>query len=616
MMALRLLPLYLVALLLNVSAFAQTAPEPQDPPGRVGRLSDVEGTVQQRTADSPNWAAATLNFPVSNGFALAAQPGGRAEIEVGTFVIRVGGNSEIDIDTLDDKNAVLTVAQGEISLGVRSLGSDEHLQVVTPRGIVDLTQPGQYHFNAGTTVDPTEVGTLAGAARIEHATAPIDVPPGQTAMITGDGSAPGDVTLTPAVPDPLDQWAAARDQPRPPIAPPPSGGPVTQLPPSVPSYIPGAGDLAQYGSYSSDPQYGTVWYPSAVPVGWAPYAFGHWVWISPWGWTWIDDAPWGFAPFHYGRWIHGPRGWGWAPGIFVGPPVFAPALVVFIGTPSFGVILANHRPGVAWFPLGPREVFVPSYRTSVEYVRSVNRSSVVNINQINITRVHETIVIDNNVNGTTANFVNRGAATVVPAEAFARGEAVHRVAVPAPAGITAGAVPTAHEPAAVPPRPIAAASLPHPVVPGGTEGAPRELPTLVHPHTPPAGGGQPESGSGGAQPSATHGGRPLPPLPGSGTGSSTAAGAVPTPGTTRESRHPVAPVAVTPPEPEKHERPQGPASPTTPHPTVAPNPAPPSHPAPATVAPKPEPHPQPHPTPVSTPPKGSDKDKDKDKKEQ
>ena len=25
---------------------------------------------------------------------------------------------------------------------------------------------------------------------------------------------------------------------------------------------------------------------------------------APWGWTWVDDAPWGFAPFHYGRWVN------------------------------------------------------------------------------------------------------------------------------------------------------------------------------------------------------------------------------------------------------------------------------------------------------------------------
>ena len=54
---------------------------------------------------------------------------------------------------------------------------------------------------------------------------------------------------------------------------------------------------------------------SVVAAGWAPYRYGRWAWVRPWGWTWVDDAPWGFAPFHYGRWVCG-RGerWCWAPG--------------------------------------------------------------------------------------------------------------------------------------------------------------------------------------------------------------------------------------------------------------------------------------------------------------
>ena len=30
-----------------------------------------------------------------------------------------------------------------------------------------------------------------------------------------------------------------------------------------------------------------------MPEKWAPYRHGYWRWIEPWGWTWIDDAPWG-----------------------------------------------------------------------------------------------------------------------------------------------------------------------------------------------------------------------------------------------------------------------------------------------------------------------------------
>jgi len=56
-------------------------------------------------------------------------------------------------------------------------------------------------------------------------------------------------------------------------------------------------DLDNQGDWGDDPEYGHVWYPNGVEVGWAPYHFGHWAYIAPWGYTWVDDRPWGFAPF-------------------------------------------------------------------------------------------------------------------------------------------------------------------------------------------------------------------------------------------------------------------------------------------------------------------------------
>jgi len=64
-----------------------------------------------------------------------------------------------------------------------------------------------------------------------------------------------------------------------------------------------------------------------MPAGWAPYREGHWAWVEPWGWTWIDDEPWGFAPFHYGRWAFVAGAWSWVPGRLdpAVRPVYAPA---------------------------------------------------------------------------------------------------------------------------------------------------------------------------------------------------------------------------------------------------------------------------------------------------
>ena len=161
-------------------------------------------------------------------------------------------------------------------------------------------------------------------------------------------------------------------------------------------------DLDDHGSWRSAPEYGQVWVPSHVPADWAPYRQGHWTWISPWGWTWIDDAPWGFAPSHYGRWVWLDRRWAWAPGPVVRRPVYAPALVAFVGGAGFSVA-ATRGPAVGWFPLGWREPFVPWYRASSRHVHNVNVTHVTNVNV------------------TTVNYVNRGrpeAVTVVSQQAF------------------------------------------------------------------------------------------------------------------------------------------------------------------------------------------------------
>ena len=173
--------------------------------------------------------------------------------------------------------------------------------------------------------------------------------------------------------------------------------------------IVGAADLAQYGSWRDAPGYGSVWAPR-VNAEWVPYRYGHWVWVDPWGWTWIDDAPWGFAPFHYGRWVAIQGSWVWAPGRVEARPVYAPALVAFVGGEGFRVTAAAGPP-VAWFPLGPREVYVPAYSVSAVYVRAVNTPHVV--------------VTDVAVSTANVRYVNREiAVTAVPRDVFVRARPV------------------------------------------------------------------------------------------------------------------------------------------------------------------------------------------------
>jgi hypothetical protein len=187
-------------------------------------------------------------------------------------------------------------------------------------------------------------------------------------------------------------------------------------------------DLDAYGSWRSDASYGNVWTPNRVSAGWAPYRDGRWAWIDPWGWTWVDDAPWGFAVSHYGRWAHLRGRWCWVPGPPRSRAYYAPALVVFVGGGNFQLSISSRNVGgVAWFPLGPREVYRPSYRVSRGYFANVNNSNTV-INNTVINNYYD----DSRRTADYANRRVRGAVVAVPRTAFADAQPISRAAVQAP----------------------------------------------------------------------------------------------------------------------------------------------------------------------------------------
>lgn len=78
-------------------------------------------------------------------------------------------------------------------------------------------------------------------------------------------------------------------------------------------------NLAPYGQWINDAQYGQIWAP-AVGADFRPYySDGYWV-NTNYGNMWVSNYEWGWAPFHYGRWtVHNRYGWVWVPGYEWGP---------------------------------------------------------------------------------------------------------------------------------------------------------------------------------------------------------------------------------------------------------------------------------------------------------
>jgi hypothetical protein len=436
-----------------------------DPPAQVGRLNYLAGGVSFAPAEANDeWSAAILNRPVTTGDRLWSGADGRAEMHIGSTAIRIPALTSLDVLSLDERGTQLRLAQGGVNVRLRRLDAGENFEIGTPSGAVLLTQPGSYRVIVDPSGTTTTVVAHRGEADVLTGGAPFKVREGQPAMISDNRR---QIFSVPQL-DEFDNWSAARDRREDNLAA------LRYVPPEMTGYE----DLDQYGTWANVEQYGAVWYPTAVSADWAPFRHGHWLWVSPWGWTWVDDAPWGFAPSHYGRWVRMGNRWAWAPGARVVRPVYAPAIVAFVGGGNWSVSIGS-APAVGWVPLGWREPYIPWYRSSPAYVRNVNVTHVTNINVIN--------QYSNVRNVNNMRYVNRGvpsATTVVPRDAFVAGQRADRASVRVPTQVLANARITHEAPVTRPERTGLTTSRPAPRVPDAI--AAREVLAVKAPPAPAA----------------------------------------------------------------------------------------------------------------------------------
>jgi len=400
---------------------AQGAAPGQDVPGRAARLGLVTGTVSFQPGSVDDWVPATPNRPLTTGDRLWTDTGGRAEVHLGSAAFRLNARTNFSFINLDDRMAQVQLSMGTLNIRVRRLADDETVEIDTPQAALTILRPGEYRVDVTEQGDASIVTVRSGQIEATAGQAVAIHPREQLRIMNGPSEgAPATFDQREApIPDPFDNFCMDRDRRE----------DMSQSARYVSRDMPGYADLDAAGQWRPTPEYGNVWYPGNVQPGWAPYRFGHWAWVAPWGWTWVDDAPWGYAPFHYGRWVFAGGGWGWVPGPMGGPgivvarPVYAPALVAWVGGPSFGVSIGiGGGAAVGWFALGPREVFVPAYAYSPAYIERVNVTNTVIVNR--------GVFVNANVGG--AVYMNRGVAgavVAVPAGAMVAGRPIGVAAV-------------------------------------------------------------------------------------------------------------------------------------------------------------------------------------------
>ena len=388
-----------------------------DPPSRVARIAYIQGSISFAPAGEPDWVQAVANRPMTTGDKLWADADSRAELQLGSAVIRLNSNTGFSFLNLDDNTIQIQLTSGSVNIRVRRLDRDDVVEIDTPNLAFSVTQPGSYRIEASEDGTYSVVTIREGGGESTGNGQTYTLHAGQRGTFSGTESLNAEV-IEIGRPDRFDTWAYNRDR----------RYDESRSAKYLSHDVVGYEDLDDYGDWRNDSNYGHVWFPNRVAAGWAPYHEGHWEWISPWGYTWVDDSPWGYAPFHYGRWVTIRGRWGWVAGPVAVRAVYAPALVVFIGGGGVGVGLGAN---VGWFPLGPREVYVPSYHVSRGYVNRVNLSNTT-VNNTQITNVYNTTIINKTTNITNVRYANRnvrGAVIAVPQQAFASAQPVRRESV-------------------------------------------------------------------------------------------------------------------------------------------------------------------------------------------
>ena len=423
----------------GIAAAAVVRADEDDPPSRAARLSYIQGSVSFQPAGTEDWVAPPINRPLTTGDQLWVDRDSRAELQLGDSVLRAGATTSLAFLNLGDQITQVQLSEGTLIVHVRHLYDQATYEVDTPNLAFTALQPGTYRIEVDPNGGTTTIDVRRGQGEATGGGTAYSLYAGEEDVFSGTDQLVETARYASPPPDEFDAWCDGRDDRW------ERSVSARYVAPDVVGYE----DLDGQGSWTATPDYGYAWFPAGLEPGWAPYQSGYWAYVSPWGYTWVDQRPWGFAPFHYGRWIWSGRAWGWVPapppavGAVYVRPVYAPALVAWVGAGA----------AIAWFALGPREVYVPSYPVSRTYVDAINVSNTT-VNTTIVNNVYNTTIVNKTVvnNITYVNRTVPGAIVATTQQAFTSAAPIARERVAVDAHALAAAPVRALTPAVVPTR--------------------------------------------------------------------------------------------------------------------------------------------------------------------
>ena len=148
-----------------------------DPPARVGRLADLQGTVWIYDTQAGEWQAAARNRPLTTGDRLSTDRDAHAELRIGPTALRLDGGSEVEMLQLDDQRVRVQLHSGSMALRLYSRDAAGGVEVVTAEGRLQPQRGGHYRIDRND--DVTAATVWNGAMHFEADDSALDIAPGQ-----------------------------------------------------------------------------------------------------------------------------------------------------------------------------------------------------------------------------------------------------------------------------------------------------------------------------------------------------------------------------------------------------------------------------------------------------
>ena len=136
----------------------------------------------------------------------------RAELDLGSAVIRMNADTGFSFLNLDDRTTQIQLTQGILDVRVRSLNQGEIFEVDTPNAF-SVTQPGEYRVDAAPDGSSTIVTVRQGQGQVTGGGQSYDIYAGQSGTFTSNGtdSLNGQLVNVSAA-DGFDRWSELRDR--------------------------------------------------------------------------------------------------------------------------------------------------------------------------------------------------------------------------------------------------------------------------------------------------------------------------------------------------------------------------------------------------------------------